>query len=136
LVFASDSLNGGTEHGVQVTRGFAAVRRDGTQIVTCISFKNVTGKTMRRIQFEFPIFAHNGGEVGTMQLDRNGEFSSDVGIEGWQSLGDWQSGMGHRGYGDNCAQLKRNMAAGPLLRASSVSYRVVHVEFTDGTTSP
>jgi hypothetical protein len=136
LVFASQSLDDSTENGVEVTRGFAAVRRDGTAIVACISFKNVTNKTMRRIQFEFPIAGPKGGDLGTMNLDRNGEFSPNVGIEGWRDLGDWQGGMGHRGYNDNCAQLKRNMAAAPLLRAASVSYRVVHVEFADGTSRP
>jgi hypothetical protein len=136
LTFASESLDRGNEYGVEVTRGFAAVRRDGTAIVACVSFKNVTDKVMRRIQFEFPIIGHNGGDLGSMHLDRSGEFSPNVGIEGWQSLGDWQSGMGHRGYNDNCTQLKRNMAAAPLLRAASVSYRVVQVEFADGTTRP
>ncbi|HEY1428836.1 MAG TPA: hypothetical protein VGF18_04645, partial [Candidatus Tumulicola sp.] len=129
LVFASQSLDGGNEHGVEVTRGFAAVKRDGTAVVACVSFKNTSNKVMRRVEFEFPIEGRNGGTVGTMNLDRNGEFSPNVSIEGWRDVSDWQSGMGHRGYNDNCAQLKRNMAAAPLLRAASVSYRVVRVEF-------
>jgi hypothetical protein len=135
-VFATESLNGGAEYGVEVLRGFAAVKRDGTAVVACVSFKNVTTTAMRRVQFEFPIEGRNGGTAGTMTLDRTGEFAPNVAIEGWRDVSDWQGGMGHRGYNDNCAQLKRNMAATPLLRATSVSYRVVHVEFADGTSRP
>ncbi len=136
ITFASPTLDKETEYGVDVTRGFAAVKRDGTAIVACISFKNVTGKTMSRVQFEFSISGRNGGDLGTMQLDRTGEFSPNVGIEGWHNLSDWQGGMGHRGYNDNCAQLKKNFAAAPLLRAAGVSYKVVRVDFTDGTSRP
>jgi hypothetical protein len=136
LTFASPTLETEAEYGVDVTRGFAAVKRDGTAIVACISFKNVTNKPMRRVQFEFPILGRNGGDLGTMQLDRSGEFAPNVGIEGWHDLGDWQGGMGHRGYNDNCAQLKKNVAAAPLLRASSVSYKIVRVDFADGTSRP
>ncbi|MEO7201841.1 MAG: hypothetical protein ABI431_03915 [Candidatus Tumulicola sp.] len=136
ITFASPTLDKETEYGVDVTRGFAAVKRDGTAIVACISFKNVTDKTMSRVQFEFSISGRNGGDLGTMQLDRTGEFSPNVGIEGWHDLSDWQGGMGHRGYNDNCAQLKKNFAAAPLLRAAGVSYKVVRVDFTDGTSRP
>jgi hypothetical protein len=91
---------------------------------------------MRRVEFEFPIVGRNGGDLGTMKLDRTGEFSPDIAIEGWRNLSDWQGGMGHRGYNDNCTQLKRDMAAAPLLRASGVSYHIVRVEYADGTSWP
>jgi hypothetical protein len=136
ITFASTTLDKEADYGVDVTRGFAAVKRDGTAIVACVSFKNVTNKTMRLVQFEFSIAGRNGGDLGTMQLDRTGEFSPNVGIEGWHDLSDWQGGMGHRGYNDNCAQLKKNFAAAPLLRAAGVSYKVVRVDFTDGTSRP
>ncbi|HEY1653489.1 MAG TPA: hypothetical protein VGF86_00070 [Candidatus Tumulicola sp.] len=133
LNFASATLGASSAGNVDVLGGFAAAKRDGKAAVVCVSFKNVSSLVARRVVFEFPILGRQGRELGTMQLDRRGEFSPGIAINGWQSLGDWQGGIGHRGYGDNCTSLQQGMASEPLLRAATVSYRIVRVEYDDGS---
>ena len=103
--FASATLGKSSAGDIDVLGGFAAAKRDGKAAVVCISFKNVSSRAARRVAFEFPISGRQGRELGSMQLDRRGEFSPGIAIKGWQSLSDWQGGVGHRGYGDNCTML-------------------------------
>lgn len=133
LNFASATLGNRSAGDIDVLGGFAAAKRDGKAAVVCISFKNVSSRTARRVTFEFPISGRQGGELGSTQLDRRGEFSPGIAINGWQSLGDWQGGVGHRGYGDNCTVLQQGIASEPLLRAATVSYRITRVEYDDGS---
>ena len=51
-------------------------------------------------------------------------------------LRDWQSGVGHRGFNDNCTTVERNFAATPLLRAASATYGVTRVEYGNGSVWP
>ena len=74
--------------------------------------------------------------MGTLQLDRRGEFSPGIDINGWGSLKAWQDGVGHRGYGDNCTLQQQGVAAAPILHAASVVYHVTRVEYDDGTVWP
>src|SRR5262249_54030379 len=127
---------GGPMGHIVVLNGWAAVKRDGTAAIVCISFKNIAHVTARRVVFDFPIFGQQGGKVGELHLDRRGEFSPNVDINGWPGLSSWQSGVGNRGYGDNCNFVQQGMASGPLLRAQSATYEVQRVEFDDGRVWP
>jgi hypothetical protein len=131
---ASQSLENKPQGKIVLLRGWAAVKRDGHGAVVCISFKNEAAVAATRIVFQFTILGRSGNELGDLELDRSGTFSPGVEINGWPSLRDWQGGVGHRGYGDNCKVLNSNVAALPLLSAHTVTYQVSLVEYADGST--
>jgi hypothetical protein len=134
LDFTTPTLgNRASASGIAVTGGFAAVKRDGKAVVVCVSFKNETQKVASRVDFAFEVYGARGHELETLRLERRGEFSPGLDIHGWQSLGDWQSGIGHRGYGDNCTVVSQNIAANSLLRAQSVTYAIAGVQYADGS---
>lgn len=133
LDFASSTLGNTAAGHVAVYGGFAAAKRDGKAAIVCVSFKNTASRVARRVVFDFPLAGPQGRELGALQLDRRGEFSPGVDINGWSTLSDWQGGVGHRGYGDNCTLLEQGIASTPLLHARSVSYRVTRVEYADGS---
>lgn len=116
--------------------GFAAVRRDGKAAIVCVSFKNTAAVAARRVVFDFTLQGARGRDLASLQLDRHGEFSQGVDINGWSSLSAWQGGVGHRGYNDNCTTLQQNVAAAPFLHAASVVFHVTRVELADGTAWP
>jgi hypothetical protein len=134
LQFASSGLSNSVADGrIAILGGFAAVRNDGTRALVCISFKNTAGLVANRVVFDFPVMSHAGGHVlATMQLDRRGEFSPGIDINGWASLSDWQSAMGHKGYNDNCAGVNPGVAAMPLLQARIATYNVMRIEYEGG----
>jgi hypothetical protein len=132
LNFASPSLDDAPVGHIQILNGFAAVRNDGKAAIVCISFKNVSPKTAVRVVFDFPLMGPGGATLATLHLDRRGTFSPNVDINGWAELRDWQSGIGHHGYNDNCTTIDRNVAATPLLRAAGATYGVMRVEYGDG----
>jgi hypothetical protein len=136
LNFAGASLNDRADGHIEVTGGFAAAKRDGKAAIVCVSFKNASSVVVRRVLFDFPLSGPRGRELGSMELDRRGEFSPGVDINGWSSLSAWQSGVGHRGYGDNCSLLQKGIAASPILQAATVTYRVTRVEYADGSSWP
>ena len=70
----------------------------------------------------------DGMDLGDLVLDCRGTFSQGIAINGWGSLADWQSGLGHRGYNDNCTTISGGVARMPLLSARYVTYRVTNVE--------
>jgi hypothetical protein len=136
LGFASPSLNDTPQGHIQITGGFAAARNDGTSAVVCVSFRNLSPKTATRIEIDFPLQGAGGRTLATLHLDRSGEFSPNVDINGWSSLTDWQSGVGHKGFNDNCTSVNRNVAANPILHAASATYEVTRVEYRNGTVWP
>jgi hypothetical protein len=137
LNFASPSLNDAPIGHIQIIGGFAAVKTDGTAAIICVSFRNVSQKIATRVVFDFPLMNQNGRQTAaTLHLDRYGEFSPNVDINGWQALTDWQAGVGHRGYSDNCATINRAIAANPLLNAASATYTVTRVEYRNGSVWP
>ena len=131
IPLASETLGSGgqTMRKIQILGGFAAVRRDGRAAIICVSFKNNATETASRILFEFPLYGPQGGELGALTLDRRGEFSPGVDINGWPDLQSWQSGIGHRGFGDNCTYVEQGIPSNPLLRAQSAGYRVLEVNY-------
>jgi hypothetical protein len=136
LNFASPTLNDSPIGHVQILGGFAAVRNDGTAAIVCVSFRNVSPKTATRVEFDFPLMGGGGRTLATLHLDRSGEFSPNVDINGWTALPDWQAGVGHRGFNDNCTTIQRAVAANPLLHAQSATYNVTRVEYRNGSVWP
>jgi hypothetical protein len=136
IQLASRSLENKSQGKIAVLGGWAAVKRDGRGAVVCVSFKNEASVAATRIVLEFSILSRSGAELGQLELDRGGTFSPGVEINGWPSLSDWQGGVGHRGYGDNCKVLNSHVAAFPLLSAHAVTYEVKRVEFSDGSSWP
>jgi hypothetical protein len=134
IPLASATLEGGVQGQIQILGGFAGVKRDGTAAVACVSFKNLSPMTARRVVFEFPLLDAQGNPLGTLTLDRNGEFSSNIAIMTYDGFKDWQNGtIGPRGRDDNCIQRTLPTAAVPLLQARTASYRVTRVEYDGGT---
>ncbi len=134
IPLATATLEGGVQGQIQINKGFAGVKRDGTAAIACVSFTNLSAKTARRIVFEFPLYDAQGNSLGTLTLDRNGEFSSNVLIATYDSFSSWQSGsIGPRGYADNCIQRNLPTAAMPILQARTAGYRVTRVEYDDGS---
>ena len=121
---------------IAVFGGWAAVKRDGKAAVVCVSFKNVQQVAATRVVIDFPLESRSGETVETLHLDRRGTFSPDVDIRGWGGLASWQSGLGHRGYADNCATQSSGIAALSLMHAHLASYRIERVEFADGSVWP
>ncbi|HUN29498.1 MAG TPA: hypothetical protein VMV65_06805 [Alphaproteobacteria bacterium] len=137
IPLASATLEGGVQGQIQILGGFAAVKRDGTAAIACVSFKNLAPLTARRVIVEFPLLDAQGNSLGSLTLDRNGEFSSNVSISTYMNFATWQQGgIGPRGYADNCIQKTLPTPAVPLLQARTASYRVMRVEYDNGTVWP
>lgn len=136
LNFASSTIGNASVGHVQLIGGFAAVKRDGRAAIVCISFRNTAQRVANRIVFEFPLTGPRGAVLGELTLDRRGEFTPGIDINGWPSLSDWQGGIGHRGYGDNCSYVEQGIASQPLLQAAGASYVVKRVDYDDGTSWP
>jgi hypothetical protein len=134
IELASPTLDRATQGEIEILGGWAAVKRDGKGAVVCISFKNEAAVAVTQVVFEFTLIGRSGETLGKLDLDRRGTFSPGVAIDGWRSLSDWQSGLGHRGYNDNCKTIERAMAAVPLLSVRSMAYRITRVESADGKT--
>jgi hypothetical protein len=133
LTVATKTLAAVDEGEIEILASFAAARRDGTRAAVCVSFKNVAPKVATRVVFNFGLIDGNGGEVGTLVLDRKGTFSPGIDIEGYRTLASWSVGGGNHGYNDNCMSLDRNIAALPILSARYATYAVKSVEYADGT---
>ncbi len=133
IQLASRSLENRPQGKIALLGGWAAVKRDGHGAVVCISFKNEAALAATRVVFQFAILGRSGNDLGNLELDRHGTFSPGIGINGWPSLSEWQSGVGHKGYGDNCKVLNSGVAALPLLSAHAASFEVTRVEYADGS---
>jgi hypothetical protein len=132
LVFGSPTIGGTTAGKIAVLGGWAAVKRDGRGARACISFKNTDSRTAKRVLFQFPITNKDGAVLTELKLDRRGTFSPGIDIRGWGSLEGWQQGQ-HRGYDENCTSLSTGIAALPLLTARFATYRILRVEYANGT---
>jgi hypothetical protein len=131
---ASATLTSSTQVNVQIVGGFAAIKQDGTAAVACVSFKNVGSVPAKRIVFEFPLLNVNGQEIAKLALERTGVFPPNVEMQSFASMATWQSGDSPgRSFPDNCTKLELPTAAIPLLQARVAGYRVMRVEYTDGS---
>jgi hypothetical protein len=134
LPLASATLDGNVQGGISIIGGFAAARRDGTSAIACVSFKNTSAKVASRVLFEFPLLDRTGQILAKLTLDRSGEFSPDIAIMSYTSFNDWQgNSVGPRGRLDSCITRKLPTAAMPFLQARAAGYRVLRVEYADGT---
>lgn len=112
--------------------GWASVKRDGRGAHACVSFKNSDTRPATRVLFQFPISDEAGVELGQLELDRRGTFSPGIDINGWGSMASWQ-GSANRRNDENCTSVNAGVAALPLLAARFASYRIMRVEYADGT---
>jgi hypothetical protein len=134
LKLASETLQPAPSGDIQVLRGFAAVRKDGTAAQACVTFKNAGSKTASRIVFEFALVNGDGKEDGVLTLDRRGTFSPNIDIVGESSpFSPGTTIMGNRSFQDNCTTLTTAFAAVPILSAEYAGYRITRVEYADGT---
>ncbi len=108
------------------------VKRDGRGAHACISFKNSDSRTATRVLFQFPISDEAGVELAQLELDRRGTFSPGTDINGWGSVASWQ-GSSNRRYDENCTGVSAGFAALPLLAARFAMYRILRVEYANGT---
>jgi hypothetical protein len=141
LEFGSPTVGGESPSKIQILGGWAAVKRDGKAATVCVSFKNNGAVAATRVVINFSIVDDEGRPLApdadkpltSLTLDRRGTFSTGVDINGWSNLSDWQGGVGHRGYGDNCTTISTPIAALPLLAARFATYHILVVEHADGT---
>jgi hypothetical protein len=139
IPLATASLEGGSQGPIQILGGFAAVKRDGTAAIACLSFKNTAPKIASHLLVDFPLISGNGESLGTLTLDRSGEFSPNVDIMSFGAMAQWQnptSGGPVKSYSEGCIQRSLPTAALPFLQAAAAGYHVVRVDFADGTTWP
>jgi len=117
---------------------FTAIWDDGTSGLSCITFKNTSSVTATRVVFNWPLGRNTEDTEDEGTLDRRGEFSPNVEIQGWHSVAERDSGQGHRDYSENCVRWRPDNAAQarayPYLRRYGIS--VKRVEYADGTTFP
>jgi len=138
IPLASNSLDAAPRGNIQILGGFAAIKKDGTATIVCVSFKNLDTRVADRIVFTFPLLDGNGDNLGTLTLDRSGEFSPNVDIDSFNSMETWQAGgIGPtRAMMDGCIQRNLPTAALPLLQARTAGYRVAAVHYVDGSSWP
>jgi hypothetical protein len=132
LEFGSPTIGGAPAGNIVIFGGWAAVKRDGRGARACISFKNTDSRTATRVLFQFPISDDAGAALAQLELDRRGTFSPGIDIHGWPSMAGWQSSQ-NRGYDENCTGVSSGVPALPLLAARFATYRILRVEYADGT---
>ena len=124
--------------GIRILGGFAAVRKDGTAEVHCVSFRNAGDKTATSIQFTASYLDGDSQPLAARPAVRNGTFSPNVDIVGLatlpQYLGTSLGGVSSA-MKDNCWTTKTGAATMELLRAKFVGLRVSGVTYSDGTTA-
>jgi hypothetical protein len=138
IPLASNSLDPTPRGNIQILGGFAAVKKDGTATIVCVSFKNLDTRVANRVIFTFPLLDGNGDSLGALTLDRSGEFSPNINIDSFGSMQTWQAGgIGPtRSMMDGCVQRNLPTAALPLLQARTAGYKVVGVYYVDGSSWP
>jgi hypothetical protein len=137
IPLATATLEGSTQHGLQIIGGFAAVKKDGKSAIACLSFKNVDPRVATRILFDFPLLGDGGQPLGNLTLDRTGTFSPNIDIHSYESMEQWQGkGVGPvRSFNEGCVQRDLPTAAIPFLQARSIGYSVVRVDYADGSST-
>ncbi len=137
IPLAAATLDQATQANVQILGGFAAVKKNGTSAIACVSFKNVDPRVAKRVLFEFPLLGGDGQVLGKLELDRSGEFSPNVDIRTFDSFEQWQSkGVGPvKSFNEGCIQRDLPTAAIPFLQARAAGYQVIQVDYADGSSS-
>jgi hypothetical protein len=136
IPLASNSIDSTPQMAIQLLGGFAAVKKDGTGAIVCLSFKNVDPRVANHVVIEFPFLDGGGATTGTLVLDRTGEFSPNIDIRSFESLAAWQGGIGPHSQNDGCIGKSLPTAAIPFLQARAVGYRVTHVDYVGAPAAP
>ncbi len=129
LPFAMSSLSAPGSH-VVVTRGFAAVRDDGTEGAACVSFANQGTKAVTQLDIDIEILDGLGFIKRVRGLRRAGNFAAGAeigGPSGPQTVAEARA---------NCVIDGENSledASDPFAGASGVAYAVRQVVYADGT---
>ena len=129
LLFAASTL-GQAGSGIAVTRGFAAVRNDGTEGLACISFANNSQKAANEIDVDIEILNTLGYIRRVAPLRLRGSFAPGAEIGGPKNVEDVNSARA------NCVIDGENALADqtdPFSGAQAVVYSVRRVLFADGT---
>jgi hypothetical protein len=130
LLFAASTLGDGGS-GIAVTRGFAAVRNDGTEGLACISFANHSAKPVNEIDVDIVMLDALGFIHRVEPLRLVGAFAPGAEIGGPNSVEDVNAARA------NCVidgERRLDDPTDPFSGASAVVYAVRRVQFADGTT--
>jgi hypothetical protein len=129
LLFAASNLGSGGS-GIVVTRGFAAVRNDGTEGLACVSFANNSQKTASEIDVDIEILDSLGFIRRVAPLRLSGSFAPGAEIGGPANVQDVNSARA------NCVIDGEHTLANlsdPFSGAQAVVYSVRRVQYADGT---
>lgn len=123
---------------IHVFSGWAAVKRDGTWVTGCVSFKNTSSLVAKTILFEFLFQNHSGQVEESKHFEREGTFSPDIAIHGYDNLDELFKRPGHHGYYDNCwgKRVDTEAAISRLSQVRYFAYRIERVQYADGTEWP
>ncbi len=126
-----------TPSNIQVTSGFALVKKDATKAVVCLSFVNRAPNAANAVHFTFPLIDNQGNTVATLTLTRTGMFSPNIAINGPKDANTYlNGGVGPRAAYDNCLVSTPGTAALPLAQTRFVTYKVTGVQYSNGTSWP
>ena len=129
LLFAASTL-GSDGSGITVTRGFAAVRNDGTEGLACISFANNAQKVATEIDVDIEIINTLGFIRRVVPLRLNGSFAPGTEVGGPANVQDVSSARANCVIdGENTLQDTTD----PFSGAQAVVYSVRRVRFAGGT---
>lgn len=129
LLFAASTLGTGGS-GIAITRGFAAVRNDGTEGLACVSFANNNQKPATEVDVDIEILNTLGFIRRVAPLRLRGSFAPGAEIGGPANVEDVNSARA------NCVIDGENTltdTTDPFSGAAAVVYSVRRVLFTDGT---
>ncbi len=130
LVFGASRL-GARSSTVVVTRGFAAVRNDGTEGVACISFTNNASQSLREVDVDIEIIDKLGFIKRVAPLRRAGLVAAGASAGGPENVQDVASARG------NCVIDGENTLTDltdPFAGAAAILYAVRSVAYADGST--
>jgi hypothetical protein len=130
LPFAASAMSSSGAH-VDVNSGFAAVKRDGTEGLACVSFTNQGKKTATEVDIDIEILGEAGFIRRVQPLRRVGTFARGVEIGGPTTPQDATTAR------QNCVVDGENSVADPtdpFSNATAVVYAVRQVYYTDGST--
>jgi hypothetical protein len=130
LLFGASKLGSGGS-GIAVTRGFAAVRNDGTEGLACISFMNNNQKTATEIDVDIEILDTLGFIRRVAPLRLKGSFAPGTEVGGPANVEDLSSARA------NCVidgENELDDSSDPFSGAQAVVYSVRRVLFADGST--
>jgi hypothetical protein len=126
-----------TPSEIQVTGGFAIVKKDATKAIVCLSFVNLAPNVANLVQFAFPLVDKGGNTVATLTFNRQGTFSPNIAINGPSDANAYLNGaFGPRAAYDNCLVSSPSTAALPFAQTRFVSYKVTGVHYADGSRWP